>query len=443
MKRKPREISSSAAPLWVLAVVLMIVFLAELAVMFVLPVLLPSSMDEWLTALTDACLLTVAIAPLLWWVIIRPLRKIAVTERARASFIVETAAEGIITIDESGVVESFNRAAEEIFAYAAEEIVGEMLTTLMPERLVSKHRDAMRRYLETGESHLVGETVEVAGRRRDGSEVPLSLSIGAVNVCGRWLFTGILHDLTKQKQQELEQRNRARQQAAVAQLATGVAHEIRNPLTSVKMLVQAARENRDAETIGKEDLQIIEDEIRRMERSVQTFLDYARPPKPECRRLDVASIVRRAFALTEARADRQEVALTFDPPVAPVAVEADAEQMQQLLLNLTLNGLDAMPRGGELRVELEDRAEEQVELRVLDTGRGISPEVFSHLFEPFVTSKKTGVGLGLVISRRIAEDHGGTLTACDRPEGGACFTLTLPGAASPTDRNSDARTIGR
>jgi PAS domain S-box-containing protein len=443
MKRKPKEISSSAAPLCVLVVVLMIVFLAELAVMFVLPVLLPSSMDEWLTALIDACLLTVAVAPLLWWVIIRPLRKIAVTERARASFIVETAAEGIITIDESGVVESFNRAAEEIFSCAAEEIVGEMLTTLMPERLVSKHREAMRRYLETGESHLVGETVEVAGRRRDGSEVPLSLSIGAVNVCGRWLFTGILHDLTKQKQQELEQRNRARQQAAVAQLATGVAHEIRNPLTSVKMLVQAARENRDGATIEKEDLQVIEDEIRRMERSVQTFLDYARPPKPECRRLDVASIVRRAFALTEARADRQEVAFTFDPPVAPVAVEADAEQMQQLLLNLSLNGLDAMPRGGELKVELEDRTEGQVELRVLDTGRGISPEVFSHLFEPFVTSKKTGVGLGLVISRRIAEDHGGTLTACDRPEGGACFTLTLPGAASPTDRNSDARTIGR
>jgi PAS domain S-box-containing protein len=443
MKRNPKEIPSSAAPLGVLAVVLMIVFLAELAVMFVLPVLLPSSMDEWLTALTDACLLTVAIAPLLWWVIIRPLRKIAVTERARASFIVETAAEGIITIDESGVVESFNRAAEEIFSCAAEEIVGEMLTTLMPERLVSKHRDAMRRYLETGESHLVGETVEVAGRRRDGSEVPLSLSVGAVNVGGRWLFTGILHDLTKQKQQELEQRNRARQQAAVAQLATGVAHEIRNPLTSVKMLVQAAREDRNGGTIEKEDLQVIEDEIRRMERSVQTFLDYARPPKPECRWLDVASIVRRAFALTEARADRQEVALTFDPPVAPVAVEADAEQMQQLLLNLTLNGLDAMPRGGELRVELEDRAEEQVELRVLDTGRGISPEVFSHLFEPFVTSKKTGVGLGLVISRRIAEDHGGTLTACDRPQGGACFVLTLPRAASPTDRNSDARTTSR
>ncbi len=211
MKRKPREISSSTAPLWVLAAVLMIVFLAELVVMFVLPVLAPSSMDARLTALIDACLLTVAVAPLLWWVIIRPLRKIAMTERARASFIVETAAEGIITIDESGVVESFNRAAEEIFAYAAEEIVGEMLTTLMPERFVSKHCDAMRRYRETGESHLVGETVEVAGRRRDGSEVLLALSIGAVHVGGRWLYTGILRDLTEQKQQELEQRNRARQ----------------------------------------------------------------------------------------------------------------------------------------------------------------------------------------------------------------------------------------
>ncbi len=229
----------------------------------------------------------------------------------------------------------------------------------------------------------------------------------------------------------------------MAQLATGMAHEIRNPLTSVKILVQAVRESRDGATIEKEDLQAIEDEIRRMERSVQTFLDYARPPKPEFRRVDVVSVVLRTFALTEARAVRQGVALTFDPPVAPVVVEADAEQMQQLLLNLVLNGLDVMPRGGELRVELEDRAEEQVELRVLDTGRGILPELISHLFEPFVTSKKTGVGLGLVISRRIAEDHGGTLTACDRPQGGACFVLTLPRAASQIGRNSDARTTSR
>jgi signal transduction histidine kinase len=240
---------------------------------------------------------------------------------------------------------------------------------------------------------------------------------------------GVVREI-EQVVDKLQQRERevlrAEQLAAVGQLAAGVAHELRNPLTSINMLVQINREEAEARGLSAPDLAIIEQEVRRMQRCLQTFLDFARPPRPERRPLDLASAVERTFALVAGRAQNQGVQLTFLPPESPPAVEADAEQIHQLLVNLTLNALDAMPLGGTLAVELRGPEDGQVELLVSDTGPGIAPEVLPRLFEPFVTTKETGLGLGLVVSRRIAEGHGGSLRACNRPGGGACFVLRLP-----------------
>jgi two-component system, NtrC family, sensor histidine kinase HydH len=234
--------------------------------------------------------------------------------------------------------------------------------------------------------------------------------------------------------EKLQQRERevlrAEQLAAVGQLAAGVAHELRNPLTSIKMLVQAGCEDLERRGVLAEDLHVIELEIRRMERCLQTFLDFARPPKLECRRVSLAGPLERTLALVAGRARKQHVTVRFTPPDPPVFVEADEEQLRQLFVNLALNALDVMPRGGVLGVEVRPpRAGDgrgQVEVRVLDTGPGISAELLPRLFQPFVSGKETGLGLGLVTSRRIAESHGGTLQARNRPEGGACFTLRLP-----------------
>lgn len=251
---------------------------------------------------------------------------------------------------------------------------------------------------------------------------------------------GDLHHVNEQMQgvvreiervvEQLQQRERevlrADQMVAVGQMAAGVAHELRNPLTSIKMLVQANREEAEAHGLPAEDFQMIEQEIRRMERCLQTFLDFARPPKPERRPVSLAMLVDRTFALVEGRARKQHVTLHCTHPTTPVIVEADADQMQQVLVNLALNALDAMPRGGSLEVSLGAPVHGQIELRVRDTGPGIAPALLPRLFEPFVSSKETGLGLGLVVSRRIAESHGGNLWVTNPPHGGACFVLRLP-----------------
>jgi signal transduction histidine kinase len=228
----------------------------------------------------------------------------------------------------------------------------------------------------------------------------------------------------------LQQRNReverAEQMSVVGQLAAGVAHELRNPLTSIKMLVQTNREQALARGTEAEDLEIIEQEIRRMEITLQHFLDFARPPRLERRPLDLCQPIERTLALIAGRANRLKVHIRFDKPAQPVTVDADPEQLQQLLLNLTLNALDVMPRGGELAVEIDQQDSGRVEVRVLDTGAGIAADMWPRLFQPFSSNKDTGLGLGLVISRRIAEGHGGTLHAANRKEGGAAFVLSLP-----------------
>ena len=219
---------------------------------------------------------------------------------------------------------------------------------------------------------------------------------------------------------------RAEQMMAVGQVAAGVAHELRNPLTSIKGLIQVNLRELANRGLPVEDLEIIEHEIRRMEKTLQTFLDFARPPKPERRLQDVVTIVKRVMAVVGGRARKQNVALRFLQPDSPAMAMADGDQIQQLLLNLVLNALDAMPRGGNIEIDLRLPLTGFLEIYVRDTGPGIAAHIVPKVFETFVSSKETGVGLGLPLSRRIAEDHGGTLTAYNLPDEGACFLLRLP-----------------
>ncbi|HEV7223004.1 MAG TPA: ATP-binding protein [Pirellulales bacterium] len=236
----------------------------------------------------------------------------------------------------------------------------------------------------------------------------------------------VIRRLDEQRRQSEREVMRGDQLAMVGQLAAGVAHELRNPLTSVKMLVQSGRRDGGLQNLATDDLAIIEHEIRRMEKILQQFLDFARPAQPTRLPLSLAPIASRAAALIEARARKQGVELVLRGPQAALVVDADEDQLQQLVLNLVLNALDIMPAGGTLTIELDGPSARQVELRVSDTGPGIAAGLLPRLFDPFVSTKETGIGLGLAVSHRIAANHGGELMAENLPAGGARFTLTLP-----------------
>jgi signal transduction histidine kinase len=281
---------------------------------------------------------------------------------------------------------------------------------------------------------------------RDAS-AQLDQELGAVQVSGEGDLgqldrqmehvVGRIREVVARIQQQQQEMLRAEQLSAVGQLAASMAHEVRNPLTSIKLLVGAALAAHPPRTLSAEDLRVIHKEIVRLEGKVQTLLDFARPPEAVRARADLRELTGHALDLVRTRVQQLNVQLDVDLAGDPVLAEVDRDQFTSVLVNLFLNALDAMPHGGRLAVTLKKEARsvsegtqnrpESVRLTVADTGPGIGGAVADRLFTPFASTKQTGTGLGLSICQRVIRDHRGTLTGENRPEGGALFTITLPG----------------
>lgn len=261
------------------------------------------------------------------------------------------------------------------------------------------------------------------------------------------------------QQREIELR-RSEQLAVVGQLAAGMAHEMRNPLMPIKILVQSALAREGETLMNRRQLQIVNDELVRLEESIQSFLDFARPPELQLTPIELRPILYQAVDLAFPKALLHEVELHCVVPARRVVVSGDPTQLKQLLLNLLLNAFDALPDGGLVEVWLEAAADEvesspgaarrrdigseQDALRILgqsplagrprcrvhvrDTGPGISAEIRERLFEPFATTKDSGTGLGLATCRQIARAHGGDVTVSNVAPSGARFTIELPQA---------------
>ena len=212
-------------------------------------------------------------------------------------------------------------------------------------------------------------------------------------------------------------------------MAAGFAHELRNPLMSMKILVQSAAERGDSGALRGRDLGVLEEEILRLEQLTSSLLDFARPPERQVRTFDLRTIIDDVVDLVSGKAEQRAIRIECDLPDEPILIEADAGQMRQVLFNLLLNALEAIQEGGSVSLEAkvvhEDGAARLL-VRVADTGPGLPRGLDKDIFAPFVSTKPTGLGLGLSVTRRIVEEHGGKITSRNRTEGGAEFSVTMP-----------------
>lgn len=247
---------------------------------------------------------------------------------------------------------------------------------------------------------------------------------------GVWRLIDKFYQVNRELDRSQKVLIRSERLAAAGQLAAGIAHEIRNPLTTVKMLVFALKEEQILDNGRGEDLQMIIGEVERMETILQSFLDFARPPEPEFNAISLAQVIETALALTHPEMRRRAVHPHVN--ILPCTVWADRNQITQMLINLFRNAMDSMPNGGDLRITTRrvgsrlKGTRRMVQIEISDTGTGIPDQLLPRLFDPFVTGKSGGTGLGLSIAHQIVETHKGWIEAKNNGEGGATFTVALP-----------------
>jgi two-component system sensor kinase FixL len=347
---------------------------------------------------------------------------------ARWKTIVDTATEGVVTIDDRGIVETMNGAAERLFGWTAAELVGRNVKDLMPAPFAAEHDDYLRRYLATGERRIIGIGREVVGQKRDGTQFPIDLSVGEGTIDGRKFFTAVISDITERKamQTKLAQTERL---AAVGELAAGVAHEVNNPINTIINCAQLIEDGDDAHA----NCRVIIEEGQRVAEIVRDLLQFARDDRAEPQPTSLPEVVERTLRLIGENLKRHGIQLRVSVPEDLPPVFARPQQVQQVLLNLLINAKDALLQEarGDRRIDLSATpVADGVQIAVQDNGPGIPPELGDRVFEPFVTTKRArgGTGLGLSISRSIVESYGGRITATSSPGQGATFRVVLPPA---------------
>ena len=423
-------------------------------------------------------------------------------QRLRA--VLDTAADGIITIDDRGIVQSVNAAAERIFGYASAEIIGQNVAALMPESYAREHDSYLEKYLRTGEKKIIGIGREVEGRRKDGTTFPADLAISETHLGDYRAFTGIVRDITERKRTEillkqakdellqanqqlekrvqertadlekandallanLEQQQRLEEQLRQAQkmesigtLAGGIAHDFNNSLNIIRGYATLTSAQSPASSQVIENTKIIIDEVDRAASVVRQLLTLARKTETRLVLIDANQIVVTVSELIKQTFPKTiNVSLQLDQQLLPVL--ADSNQLNQALLNICVNARDAMPVGGELTLKTEMIRQDAMQSRhpevpgqphvcivITDTGLGMDEIMRSRIFEPFFTTKGIGegTGLGLAMVYGIIKNHRGSIDVESEPGLGTTFRLYLPalqqGDEPLVDEATSAKTI--
>ena len=372
-------------------------------------------------------------------------------DEAQLRSILETVPDAMVVIGETGIIERFSRAAERLFGYAAAEVFGRNVSMLMPSPYRAQHDDFLARYRATGERRIIGIGRIVVGRRRDGSTFPMELAVGEAVAGGRRVFTGFIRDLTEAQQSRARMQELQLGMAQLARLATmahlgaALAHELNQPLTATANYIRAAERllTDRAPNLARagEALAHAAEQTTRAAQIIHRLRAFSPGAEPVLRAEPVAGMIEEAIALALAGGEGEGVRVRLSFPPDLPSVLADRGQVQQVLVHLIRNAVEAMETSARRALTVAASVEPgggSLRISVADTGRGVPEHVAEKLFQPFVTGKPGGIGLGLSICRAVAEAHGGTLAMTPGLEGGAAFILTLP-----TDGGESGRTGAR
>jgi two-component system sensor kinase FixL len=362
---------------------------------------------------------------------------VAEDQATRLESIINAVPDAIITIDEKGIVTFFSAAAERMFQYKAGEVIGRNVKILMPAPYSAEHDGYLDRYLRTGEKRIIGLGRIVVGRRKDGSTFPIELAVGEAVAKGTHVFTGLIRDISDR--QETERRLHEVQAdlihvsrlSAMGELASALAHELNQPLTAISNYLLAARQliqrgpehaERASDIIGKSI-----DQAMRAGQIIRQLRSFVQKREVERAPAEIEKVVDEASALAFIGLKEKGIRVAIERENALPEVPIDRIQIQQVLINLIRNAVEAMEgqdrRNLTIRISRDDGA---VRISIIDTGAGISSDMEGKLFQAFATTKVTGMGVGLSISRTIVEAHGGRLWFEPNPDGGTIFHLALP-----------------
>jgi two-component system sensor kinase FixL len=369
------------------------------------------------------------------------------SREAELESILATVPDGIIVIDDKGVIRSFSGAAERLFGYTAAEVCGRNVSMLMPSPYREQHDGYIQRYLTTGERHIIGVGRIARAQRKNGTTFPIELAVGeAKREDGSVLFTGFARDLTER--QEREQRLHELQSELVhvsriselGQMVSALAHEVNQPLAAIANYLSAAEhlmqsgDYEKAKVISHKALE----QASRATQLIRSLRTFAKKHAGEARVEHLPKVIEEALALSLVGLHGRAVDISTSLHPEAQSVVIDKVQIQQVLFNLIRNAAEAMADGAakpRLQIETRRADERYVLVAVADTGPGLSEAVRAKLFQPFVTTKSGGMGVGLSICRSIIEAHGGQLSARGNPGGGTIFEFTLPVAPLTPEEN--------
>jgi two-component system, LuxR family, sensor kinase FixL len=357
---------------------------------------------------------------------------------AHLQSILATVPDAMVVIDDGGVIQSFSATAERLFGFNAHEVRGLNVNTLMPEPYRQQHDGYLTRYLSTGERRIIGVGRVVVGQRKNGSTFPMELSVGEVALDGQRQFIGFVRDLTQRQEREhllhevQSELLRVSRLSTMGEMASALAHELNQPLTAVANYLRGSK--RLLQNITDPGADLIKDGVEkaaeqalRAGRVIQRLRDFVARGETERTIESVRKLVEEtsALALVVVREQPVQLSMAFDPTIDLVLV--DKVQIQQVLLNLMRNAIEAMQTSTrrDLAISTTPRADGMVAVSIADSGSGVDPDVASRLFQPFVTTKQTGMGIGLSLSRTIVNAHGGEITVEPNPGGGTIFCFTL------------------